>query len=104
MPAMERILSREQAILIELLAQVSELASPKHAGEEIRQSALAKAERIAQEELQNEPSEFFEWTFVFYLQEQIFAAGFVNDDRFLRGLVDVDAFVPFENETTVGKC
>jgi hypothetical protein len=35
----------------ELLAQVSELASPKHAGEEIRQSALAKAQRIAQEEL-----------------------------------------------------
>jgi hypothetical protein len=31
--------------------QVSELASPKHAGEEIRQSALAKAQRITQEEL-----------------------------------------------------
>jgi hypothetical protein len=30
---------------------VSELASPKHAGEEIRQSALAKAQRITQEEL-----------------------------------------------------
>jgi REP element-mobilizing transposase RayT len=36
----------------ELLAQVSELASPRHAGEEIRQSALAKAQRIAQEELE----------------------------------------------------
>lgn len=35
----------------ELLAQVSQLASPKHAGEEIRQSALAKAERIVKEEL-----------------------------------------------------
>jgi REP element-mobilizing transposase RayT len=35
----------------ELLAQVGELASPKHAGQEIRQSALAKAQRIAQEEL-----------------------------------------------------
>ena len=35
----------------ELLAQVGQLASPKHAGEEIRQSALAKAQRIAQEEL-----------------------------------------------------
>jgi REP element-mobilizing transposase RayT len=35
----------------ELLAQVSQLASPKHAGEEIRQSALAKANRITQEEL-----------------------------------------------------
>jgi len=34
----------------ELLAQVSELASPRHAGEEIRQSALSKAQRIAQEE------------------------------------------------------
>jgi len=34
-----------------LLAQVGELASPKHAGEEIRQSALAKAQRIVQEEL-----------------------------------------------------
>src|SRR5439155_17203400 len=37
----------------ELLTQVIELASPKHAGEEIRQSAFAKAERIAQEELQH---------------------------------------------------
>jgi putative transposase len=35
----------------ELLAQVSQLASPRHAGEEIRQSALAKAERITQQEL-----------------------------------------------------
>ena len=35
----------------ELLAQVSELATPQDGGEEIRQSALAKAERIAQEEL-----------------------------------------------------
>jgi REP element-mobilizing transposase RayT len=35
----------------ELLAQVSELASPRHAGEEIRESAFAKAERVAQEEL-----------------------------------------------------
>jgi REP element-mobilizing transposase RayT len=35
----------------ELLAQVSERASAKHAGEEIRQSALAKAQRIAAEEL-----------------------------------------------------
>ena len=34
----------------ELLAQVSELASPRHAGEEIRHSALSKAQRIAQEE------------------------------------------------------
>jgi hypothetical protein len=33
------------------LAQVSELASSKHAGEEMRQSAVAKAQRIAQEEL-----------------------------------------------------
>ena len=35
----------------ELLAQVGELASPKLAGEEIRQSALAKAQRIDQDEL-----------------------------------------------------
>ncbi len=35
----------------ELLAQVSELATPKDGGEEIRQSALAKAERMAPEEL-----------------------------------------------------
>ena len=35
----------------ELLAQVSELATPKDGGEEVRQSALAKAQRIAQEEL-----------------------------------------------------
>jgi putative transposase len=35
----------------ELLAQVSELATSQDGGEEIRQSALAKAERIAQEEL-----------------------------------------------------
>jgi hypothetical protein len=32
----------------ELLAQVSQLASPRHAGEEIRESALAKANRITQ--------------------------------------------------------
>lgn len=36
----------------ELLAQVGELASPRHAGEEVRQSALAKAQRIAGEELE----------------------------------------------------
>jgi hypothetical protein len=35
----------------ELLAQVSELATYTDGGEEIRRSALAKAERIAQEEL-----------------------------------------------------
>ncbi len=35
----------------ELLNQVSHLASSRHAGEEIRQSALAKAQRIAAEEL-----------------------------------------------------
>ncbi len=35
----------------ELLAQVSEQASPKHTGEDIRQSAQAKAERVVQEEL-----------------------------------------------------
>jgi hypothetical protein len=35
----------------ELLAQVSEMATPKDGGEEVRQSALAKAQRIAQEEL-----------------------------------------------------
>ena len=35
----------------ELLAQVSELATTQDGGEEIRQSALAKAQRIAQEEL-----------------------------------------------------
>ena len=35
----------------ELLAQVGELATPQDGGEEIRQSALAKAQRIAQEEL-----------------------------------------------------
>jgi len=35
----------------ELLAQVSQLASPRHAGEGIRDSALAKANRITQEEL-----------------------------------------------------
>ena len=35
----------------ELLAQVSELATPKDGGEEVRRSALAKAQRIAQEEL-----------------------------------------------------
>jgi hypothetical protein len=35
----------------ELLAQVSELATPKDGGEEIRQSAFAKAQRIAEEEL-----------------------------------------------------
>src|SRR5262249_20898436 len=37
----------------ELLAQVSKLASPRHAGEEIRESALAKANRITQEELKS---------------------------------------------------
>lgn len=35
----------------ELLAQVSEQASPRHTGEDVRQSAQAKAERIIQEEL-----------------------------------------------------
>jgi hypothetical protein len=35
----------------ELLAQVSELAGPEHRGEEVRQSAQQKAERIVQEEL-----------------------------------------------------
>ena len=35
----------------ELLARVSERAGPKHAGEEIRQSALAKGERLLREEL-----------------------------------------------------
>ena len=35
----------------ELLAQVNELATPQDGGEEIRQSALAKAQRIAEEEL-----------------------------------------------------
>jgi hypothetical protein len=35
----------------ELLAQVSQMAAPKGGGEEVRQSALAKAQRIAQEEL-----------------------------------------------------
>jgi REP element-mobilizing transposase RayT len=34
----------------ELLAQVSQLASPRHAGPEIRESALAKAQRIARQE------------------------------------------------------
>jgi hypothetical protein len=41
-----------EAFRPELLAQVNELATPKDAGEEIRQSAFAKAERIAQEELE----------------------------------------------------
>src|SRR5262249_7746641 len=36
----------------ELLAQVNEIANPKHAGPEIKESALAKAERIATGELQ----------------------------------------------------
>jgi len=36
----------------ELLAQVSELAGPEHRGEDIRQSAVQKAERIVQEELE----------------------------------------------------
>ena len=36
----------------ELLAQVSTLATSKDAGEEIQQSALAKAQRITQEELE----------------------------------------------------
>ena len=40
-----------EAFRQELLAQVSELATPKDAGEEVRQSALAKAQRIAQAEL-----------------------------------------------------
>ena len=35
----------------ELLAQVSAQANPRHTGEEINQSALAKAERIVREEL-----------------------------------------------------
>jgi hypothetical protein len=35
----------------ELLAQVNQLASPRHAGEEIRESAQAKADRIIKEEL-----------------------------------------------------
>ena len=35
----------------ELLAAVDELADPQDAGEEVRQSALAKAERMAQQEL-----------------------------------------------------
>jgi hypothetical protein len=35
----------------ELLVQVSELAGPEHRGEEVRQSAQQKAERIVQEEL-----------------------------------------------------
>ena len=35
-----------------LLAQISNLASPFHTGEDINQSAHAKAERIVQEELQ----------------------------------------------------
>jgi hypothetical protein len=35
----------------ELLAQVSERATPQDGGEEVRQSAMAKAQRIAQEEL-----------------------------------------------------
>lgn len=36
----------------QLLSQVSELANSRHAGPEIQEAALAKAERIAQEELQ----------------------------------------------------
>lgn len=36
---------------LELLAQVEALAGPRHAGPEIQASALAKAERLAQEEL-----------------------------------------------------
>ncbi len=35
----------------DLLAQVSEQVSPKHTGEDIRQSAQAKGERIVPEEL-----------------------------------------------------
>jgi len=35
----------------DLLAQVSELAGPEHRGEDIRQSAEEKAERLVQEEL-----------------------------------------------------
>ena len=38
-------------LLQELLAQVSELGTPKNGEEAIRSSALAKAERSAQEEL-----------------------------------------------------
>ncbi len=40
-----------EAFRQELLAQVSQLASPKHRGEEIRESDLAKAERVVREEL-----------------------------------------------------
>ncbi len=36
----------------ELLAQVSPLASSRHAGEEIRESALAKAQQITEAELE----------------------------------------------------
>jgi hypothetical protein len=36
----------------ELLAQVSQLASSRHAGEEIRESALAKAQQITEAELE----------------------------------------------------
>jgi hypothetical protein len=37
----------------ELMAQVSAQAAPKHAGPEIHESAMAKAENIAQEELKS---------------------------------------------------
>jgi len=36
----------------ELLAQVSQLANSRHAGEEIRESALAKAQQITEAELE----------------------------------------------------
>ena len=42
---------RREEFRQELLAQVNELATPQDGGEEIRQSALAKAQRIAEEEL-----------------------------------------------------
>ena len=41
-----------EAFRQELLEQVHELASPRHTGQDIRESALAKAERIVAEELQ----------------------------------------------------
>ncbi len=40
-----------EAFREQLLAQVSQQAGPRHAGADIWQSALAKAERIVQEEL-----------------------------------------------------
>jgi len=41
-----------EAFRQELLAQVSQLASSRHAAEEIRESALAKAQPIAEAELE----------------------------------------------------